>query len=126
MFLFETSNASQGKLRGAFTEDLITYYKKDKFYEAAVAYDEKNGTELIYGRPVSIDERVARHTLSIVSIINGFNQVKETRTVSVTGRDNVGVGGVSVGEFKLVDGSIPTYCDIMAHGAGYYLLDVND
>lgn len=126
VFLFETSNASQGKLRGAFTEDLITYYKKDKFYEAAVSYDEKNGTELIYGRPVSIDERVARHTLSIVSIINGFNQVKETRTVSVTGRDNVGVGGVSVGEFKLVDGSIPTYADIIKNGAGYYLLDVND
>ena len=124
VFLFETSNASQGKLRGAFTEDLITYNKKDKFYEAAVAYDEKNGTQLIYGRPVSIDERVARHTLSVVSVIEGFNKVGLTRTVSVTGRDNVGVGGVNVGEFKLVDGCIPSYRNIMDNGCGYYLLDV--
>ena len=126
VFLFETSNASQGKLRGAFTEDLITYYKKDKFYEAAVAYDEANGTELIYGRPVSLDERVARHTLSILSIVNGFNALGVTRTVSVTGRDNAGVGGEVVGELKLVDNCIPAYSDIIKNGAGYYLLDVND
>ena len=126
VFLFETSNASQGKLRGAFTEDLITYSKKDKFYEAAVAYDEANGTELIYGRPVSINERVARHTLSIVSVIEGFNKIGVTRTVSVTGRNNVGEGGVTVGEFKFKDGSIPAYSDIVSNGAGYYLLDVNE
>ena len=126
VFLFETSNASQGKLRGAFTEDVSTYSKKDKFYEAAVAYDEKNGTQLIYGRPVSIDERVARHTLSVVSVIEGFNKVGLTRTVSITERDNVGVGGVNVGEFKLVDGCIPTYRNIMDNGCGYYLLDVED
>lgn len=126
VFLFETSNASQGKLRGAFTEDLITYYKKDKFYEAAVEYDEKNGTELIYGRPVSIDERVARHTLSILSIINGFNAIGVTRTVSVTERGNAGAGGEVVGELKLVENCIPAYSDIIKNGAGYYLLDINE
>lgn len=121
VFLFETSNASQGKLRGAFTEDLITYYKKDKFYEAAVSYDEEHGTQLIYGRPCSIDERVARHTLSIMSIVDGFNKIGVTRTVQTTKRDNVGVGGVTVGELKI--SNIPTYENIYTNGVGKYLLD---
>lgn len=76
-FLCETSNASQGKIRGAFTEDLITYYKKDKFYEAAAELDIKrleNGEQpLLYARPVSIDERVARHLASIEAIIHAYN-----------------------------------------------------
>jgi len=121
VFLCETSNASQGKIRGAFTEELIKYTSPDKFYEALVQYDEKNGTELIYGEPVDISTRVARHTLSIVSIIKCFNELGTTRKVAVTQRDNVGVGGDYVGSFIL--DNIPTYTDITTKGIGYYLLD---
>ena len=126
VFLFETSNASQGKIRGAFTEDLIKYSSPDKFYEALVKYDEENETKNIYGAPVEISERVARHVLSIESVIKGFNQIKTTRTVNVTGRNNVGEGGVYVGELVVVDGTIPQYNEILDNGVGAYLLDVND
>lgn len=70
--LCETSNASQGKIRGAFNESLITYDEKDKFYEKAVALT-KEGKEIIYGTPCSINERVARHTFTILSIIKAYN-----------------------------------------------------
>lgn len=125
VFLFETSNAAQGKLRGAFTEDLITYAKPDKFYEAAVAYDEANGTEIIYGRPCSINERVARHTLSVLNVIEGFNTNCVTRTVSVADASRsayVGTGGEYIGKF-IVSG-IPGYGDIYTNGVGNYLLDI--
>lgn len=121
VLLFETSNASQGKLRGAFTEDLITYYKKDKFYEGAVQYDKENGTSIIVGAPVSIDERVARHTLSIQAAIKAFNVKKTTRVVNVTQRDNVGVGGEMIGDFIVEN--IPSYLDVLNNGVGYHLLD---
>ena len=122
VFLFETSNASQGKIRGPFTEELIKYSSPDKFYTALVNYDKEHGTQIIYGAPCEISERVARHTLSITSVIDGFNKVQKTRVVNVTARDNVGVGGVEVGEFKM--GNIPSYNEIMDNGVGYYLLDV--
>lgn len=123
VFLFETSNASQGKIRGAFTEDLIKYSSPDKFYEALVKYDKEHGTSNIYGEPVEISERVARHVLSFESVITGFNQIKTTRTVDKTGRDNIGVGGEFVGEMILEEGSIPSYYDLVKYGVGYYLLD---
>lgn len=73
-FLCETSNASQGKIRGAFTDGLITYSKTDPFYEYLAELDKKNKDgRILYARPVSIDERVARHTCSILSLISGFN-----------------------------------------------------
>ena len=122
VFLFETSNASQGKIRGPFTEDLIKYSSPDKFYTALVNYDKEHGTQIIYGAPCEISERVARHTLSVTSVIDGFNKVQKTRVVNVTARDNVGVGGVEVGEFKM--GNVPSYNEIMEKGIGYYLLDV--
>ena len=65
--LCETSNAAQGKIRGAFTEDLIVT-GKDKFYDKA---DELG---IIYAAPVSITERVARHTLTICEILNAYNE----------------------------------------------------
>ena len=68
VFLFETSNASQGKIHGKFTSDLILYDDyQDKYYEASL---EKG---LLYAPAVSINVRVARHTESVSSIIEGFN-----------------------------------------------------
>lgn len=72
-FLLETSNASQGKIRGAFTSDLITYYKVDKFYEKAQELTD-NGAEVLYAACASIDERVARHVFTIEEIINAYNK----------------------------------------------------
>ncbi len=74
VFLAETSNAAQGKIRGAFTEDLITYSSKDKFYEAAVKIGEETGNKIIYGAPVPIGVRVARHTSTVMSILNQYNK----------------------------------------------------
>jgi hypothetical protein len=125
VFLFETSNASQGKIRGAFTEDLIKYSAPDKFYEALVKYDEEHDTSNIYGAPVEISERVARHVLSFESVITGFNKIKTTRVVTQTGRDNVGDGGVYVGEMILEEGTVPSYYDLIKYGVGNYLLDID-
>lgn len=74
-FLLETSNASQGKIRGAFTEELITYYEEDKYYEYAQKLtDEDNGKEVLYAPCATIDERVARHAFSIESIVSAYNK----------------------------------------------------
>jgi len=74
VILLETSNASQGKIRGPFLEELITYEIKDKFYEKAREITEAGELLLLYGYPVSINERVARHTSSILEIINSYNK----------------------------------------------------
>ena len=78
VILCETSNAAQGKIRGPFTEELITYSEKDKFYEKAREITEARkkageGTPLLYGYPTSINERVARHTATILAIIQAYN-----------------------------------------------------
>ena len=123
VFLAETSNASQGKLRGAFTENLITYYETDKFYEFAASLDEKYGTKLLYARPVSLDERVARHSYTIQSIIEAYNEIGRSRVVSVTQRDGQkGVGGEVLG--KLIISGMPEYVDYIDNGVGYYLKDL--
>ena len=72
VFLAETSNASQGKIRGAFKESLITYEETDKFYEKAKELTE-SGNKILYGYPVEISERVARHTFTILEIISAYN-----------------------------------------------------
>lgn len=98
-FLCETSNASQGKIRGKFTEDLILS-GNDKFYQQA----EKLG--VLYAAPVHINERVARHSLSIFSILEAYNDI---------------YGNGELGKF--IVNNIPEYEDIMNNGIGYYLLD---
>lgn len=98
-FLCETSNASQGKIRGKFTEDLILS-GNDKFYQQA----EKLG--VLYAAPVHINERVARHSLSILSILEAYNDI---------------YGNGELGKF--IVNNIPEYEDIMNNGIGYYLLD---
>lgn len=78
-FLCETSNASQGKIRGAFTEDLITYYKTDKFYEESWKITEafnkgdKSALKLLYAPATDIDERVARHMATAMAIMVAYN-----------------------------------------------------
>lgn len=98
VFLCETSNASQGKFRGAFTEDLIVK-GEDKFYKKA------NELGLLYAPPVNITERVARHTFSILALIDAYNTK---------------LGANELGEFIVTN--IPSYSDIMTNGIGHYLL----
>ena len=73
VFLAETSNASQGKIRGAFKESLITYTEEDKFYEKAKELTE-NGKQILYGYPIEISERVARHSFTILELILNYNR----------------------------------------------------
>ena len=98
-FLCETSNASQGKIRGKFTEDLIIT-GDDKFYQQA------NKLGVLYAAPVDINERVARHTLSILSILQAYNDI---------------YGDGELGKFII--NHVPDYEDIINNGIGYYLLD---
>lgn len=98
-FLCETSNASQGKIRGKFTEDLIIT-GEDKFYQKA------SELGVLYAAPVHLNERVARHVLSILSILNAYNDI---------------YGSNERGKFIVND--IPTYENIINNGIGYYLLD---
>ncbi len=98
-FLCETSNASQGKIRGKFTEDLIIT-GDDKFYQQA------NKLGVLYAAPVDINERVARHTLSILSILQAYNDI---------------YGDGELGKFII--NHVPDYEDIINNGIGHYLLD---
>lgn len=99
VFLAETSNASQGKLRGRFTADLIVT-GEDKYYKRA----EQLG--LLFAPPVHINERVARHTLTIVEIVNAYNTLYNPK-----GEENK----------SLIISAIPSYNDIISNGIGYYL-----
>ena len=77
--LCETSNASQGKLRGKFTSDLIVNGQHDKFYQKALELQEReNNDKIVYAAPTTLDERVARHVLTIESIIKGYNAIYTT------------------------------------------------
>lgn len=100
VFLCETSNASQGKFRGAFTEDLILQ-GKDKFYEKA------DQLGLLYASPTNINERVARHTFTIMALIDGYNKKMKTNELG-----------------ELIITNIPSYNDILTNGIGHYLLKV--
>ena len=116
---------TQGKLRGAFTENLITYYVTDKFYEFAASLDQKYGTKLLYARPVSLNERVARHAYTIQSIIQSFNEDAgcKSRVVKVTQLEGqLGTGGEYLGE--LIINGMPEYVDYIDNGVGYYLKDL--
>lgn len=112
-FLCETSNAAQGKIRGAFTEDLIVT-GKDKFYDKA----EELG--IIYGKPVHINERVARHALTICEILNAYN---EEYLYGEYGSLGSFLGGKRLKEGMFSISNIPDYDEIMKNGVGYYLAD---
>jgi len=93
-FLCETSNASQGKLRGKFTEYLVTYEGsnyEDNDYEGDLFYERFYNTRILYANAVSLSERVARHTMTILEIINQYNLAIEGDLSSylTTNRGNV-------------------------------------
>lgn len=100
VFLAETSNASQGRLRGAFTEDLILF-GKDKYYEFA----EKIGVD-IYGDPTTLSERVGRHVATVMALINGYNDY------------------INVEELKIIVNNLPSFIDLKDNGVGSYLLEI--
>ena len=102
-FLLETSNASQGKIRGAFTEELVLT-GKDKFYQKAM---EKGIGKILYAAPVSLDERVARHVYGVYEIIQAYNKYYGTE---------------GLGELKI--NGFPSYQDIMTNGVGNYLKEI--
>lgn len=104
VFLSETSNAAQGRLRGAFTEDLILT-GEDKFYQHA----KKIGVE-IFGEPTTITERVARHVATALALMEGYNLEF----------------GSSDDMFEI--GNIPTYYEIInaEFGVGSYLLEIKE
>lgn len=108
VFLLETSNASQGKYRGRFTEDLIVT-GEDKFYKKA----EELG--LLYAAPVHINERVGRHTQSILEIINFYNNYW-------VNKGRVREDGYVYQPIELAN--IPNYNDILNNGVGYYLKEI--
>lgn len=96
--LMETANASQGRLHGATSSDLIVT-GKDKFYTRAYQYGALN---VEYGEEgVNISERCARHITCVNAFANNY----------------MGDAG------KINLGNIPTYNEIIENGIGSYLAD---
>ena len=132
VFLFETSNASQGKLHGKFTNDLICYENGfvDKFYDYAWKQTKlfqesggEKGIKLLEAPAASISERVARHTDSIMSVVDSFNKVGKTRDKwTYSNLQFLGVTPESYQVGRLVINNIPSYNDLFNNGVGSYLL----
>ncbi len=96
--LFETANASQGRLRGATDARLVIDGTDDKYLKAAklgrlaVPFDEK-------GWPMN--RRVGRHTSAVMAVFAAFTSLHRNRPISVTG--------------------LPDYSQLMAKGLEPYL-----
>jgi hypothetical protein len=109
--LMETGNPSQGRIRGKFRDDLaVTGH--DKFYEALYA---KTGT-LITCIPIEegglhLNERVGRHTTSILAVIDAYN--KENK------KANKADSSVPLKQLKITN--MPSYNDLLTKGVGAYL-----
>ena len=93
--LMETGNPSQGRLRGATTEELALTGKDPCYAKAA----ELGLLYIDYSRgEVTIEERVGRHCQGCIEYINALNTVEtEDKHIIVSG--------------------IPTYAELMADGA---------
>lgn len=116
VFLFETSNAAQGKIHGKFTTDLITYDGYvDRYYEGAAL---KKG--LLYAPATSINERVARHTESITTVVAAYNVVKHSRSSFNYSFMEDPPESQYLGEFLM--SNIPDYNDVYDNGVATYLL----
>jgi hypothetical protein len=82
VMLFESSNASQGRLRGATDARLVVEGTDDKYLRAAklgrlaVPFDEK-------GWPLKL--RVGRHTSSIMAVFEAFSSKNPEKRIAVTG-----------------------------------------
>ena len=130
VILCESNDTHEGRLHGALTSDLVTYYENnDKFYE----YVKNNPSVQKYFKdwqdPVSIDERVARHTLSIESFIGAYNSLGMTQRTEYgdyvmldeslrhSSSENNYTG-------ELIVNNIPCYTNIIQYSVGAYLLDV--
>lgn len=98
-FLCETSNASQGRIHGVFTEDLIVT-GEDKFYQKA----EELG--LLEAHPTTLSERVARHTTTILQLVASYNSLKNPGDLA---------------NQSLIITSMPSFDDIVTNGIGHYL-----
>jgi hypothetical protein len=96
--LFETSNASQGRLRGATDARLVIEGTDDKYLRAArlgrlaVPFDEK-------GWPMK--QRVGRHTSAIMAVFAAFSSAHPGKTLLLSG--------------------LPGYADLMEKGLEPYL-----
>ena len=96
--LCETSNVSQGRLRGATDARQVIEGTDDKYLRAAglgrlsVPFDEK-------GWPMK--QRVGRHAATVVAILAAFTSAHPDRPISLTG--------------------LPSYADLMAKGLEPYL-----
>ena len=96
--LCETSNVSQGRLRGATDARQVIEGTDDKYLRAAglgrlsVPFDEK-------GWPMK--QRVGRHAASVVAILAAFTSAHPEKPISLTG--------------------LPSYADLMAKGLEPYL-----
>jgi hypothetical protein len=96
--LCETSNVSQGRLRGATDARQVIEGTDDKYLRAAglgrlsVPFDE-------HGWPMK--QRVGRHTATVMAILAAMTSVTPARPISLTG--------------------LPSYADLMAKGLEPYL-----
>ncbi|MFP4177388.1 MAG: succinylglutamate desuccinylase [Acholeplasmataceae bacterium] len=112
-FLTETSNASQGRIRGKTTTSLIVD-DGDKFYERAT---ELGILEVDHSDPVTMDERVGRHIEVFLSLIDAYN-VKQA-----------GFSGDNLyyqrGTFE-IDANGLGFTEIMDHGIGQFLQDPDE
>ncbi len=117
VFLFETSNAAQGKIHGEFTEELITYENgyKDFYYEYADAHGKLKASA------APIRERVGRHVASVSAIISSFNLTDRYSRSSFeyTFMDKT-PEPVYLGEFAV--SGVPAYRDLLENGVQSYLL----
>jgi hypothetical protein len=96
--LCETSNVSQGRLRGATDARQVIEGTDDKYLRAAglgrlsVPFDER-------GWPMK--QRVGRHTASVAAILSAFTSANPAKPISL--------------------GGLPSYADLMAKGLEPYL-----
>ena len=101
--LMETTNASQGRLRGKTDENLVltgkdpTYVKAQKIGRLFVPYDEN-------GHP--IEERVGRHLTGVVQHINVMGENEPDKEIIIEG--------------------LPSYEDLQKNGVGAYLKEVKE
>lgn len=96
--LMETANASQGRLRGRTSVDLVVT-GADRYYYLAGQYGALYVDFPETGIP--IDERVARHITGIVQLCGAYNELGNELTIDL--------------------GDLPSYREIMATGIGAYL-----
>ncbi len=100
--LMETSNPSQGRLRGKTDAELVLEGKDDGYIKAAeqgyiyVPFDEK-------GHPIS--ERIARHSTATLEFFKVFSKMNPDKPIVVS--------------------SVPSYDELIDNGIGHYLLEVN-